>query len=78
MFCANTRPVPDATTDFGEMLPVISCSRTSSFADDGIGDAVGVVVAPATDVPVRAAASTAPGDATTAPASGRPSDRTWS
>src|ERR1700722_12042246 len=29
MFCANTRPVPDASTDFGEMSPPIVRTRDS-------------------------------------------------
>src|SRR5215203_5837731 len=32
MFCANTRPAPDATTDLGVISPVIRSRRVSSVA----------------------------------------------
>src|ERR1700726_2949765 len=35
MFWANTRPPPDATTDFGEMGPVIVVARCNARSDDG-------------------------------------------
>ena len=35
MFCAVTRPVGDATTDLGEIEPVIRSRRTSSVVADG-------------------------------------------
>src|SRR3954468_15446864 len=35
MFCANTTPRPDATTDFGEMVPVTS--RTSFIRSWSVG-----------------------------------------
>jgi hypothetical protein len=36
MFWANTGPPPDATTDFGEMGPVIVVARCNARSDDGI------------------------------------------
>ena len=43
MFCANTSPRSDATTDFGEMSPVIVRDRDIAPDDDGIGSVVEVV-----------------------------------
>src|SRR5262249_38910011 len=43
MFCANTRPRSDATTDFGEMSPVTVFVSASDPSDDGIGAVVVVV-----------------------------------
>src|SRR5436190_21573309 len=43
MFCANTRPVPFAATDFGEIGPVTFVSSESAFALDGTGGSVVVV-----------------------------------
>jgi hypothetical protein len=35
MFCANTRPWPDATTDFGEMVPPTLCTCCNRVVSDG-------------------------------------------
>jgi len=42
MFCATTIPCPDATTDFGEMVPPMLCASSSRVVSDG-GE-LGVVV----------------------------------
>src|SRR6478609_7709899 len=44
MFCANTRPVSVATTDFGEMLPVTVFTSVSGRSTAGWDGAVVVVV----------------------------------
>src|SRR3954463_2689905 len=44
MFCANTRPLPVATTDFGEMLPVTVFSRVSGRSTAGWAGTALVVV----------------------------------
>jgi len=43
MFCAKTWPRPDATTDLGEMSPVMVRERVIAPADDGTGNVVVVV-----------------------------------
>jgi len=43
MFWANTKPVPDAATDFGEISPVTVRTKWSRTVDDGIVVVVVVV-----------------------------------
>src|SRR5579862_833934 len=43
MFCANTRPVPVASTDFGEISPVIVSTRRSGRSTAGGAGTVVVV-----------------------------------
>src|SRR5712675_650371 len=52
MFCANTRPVPVATTDFGEIAPVIVRSNRSGRSIAGVGGVVVVVLRGSVDVVV--------------------------
>ncbi len=58
MFCANTSPRSEATTDFGEMSPETVRERAIDPADDGIGAVV--VVVDVDDVVVELAPDGAP------------------
>ncbi len=56
MFCANTCPRSEATTDFGEMSPVIVRVRLMAPAEDGIARVVVVVGAAVEEVVVELSA----------------------
>ena len=44
MFCALTRPLPDATTDFGEIAPLIVRNGVRRRVSEGVDGLVVVVV----------------------------------
>src|SRR4051812_28159579 len=44
MFCANTRPLPVASTDFGEIAPPMVLTFTSRRRSDGMPGAFGLAL----------------------------------